>query len=381
MLMATCGTPTNFDTVLSLYGWNGAVFTELACNDDNCGLSSRLEYDLIGGQTYYIRVAGYSGATGTYELALLGPRDEPVNDTWKDAIDIGPGFQAGNTTMADLDSGTEFCGFTNFAPDVWYRYRPQTASPVLVDLCTASYDSPSRGTIRAKTCGSHDALGVDLGVDTVLSWHESCPGNPGNELACGDDVSSCSQLGAIRDSEIVAGIEENQVLYLRLSPYFPGIGDLIRLELTFRPENDDCVNATDIGEGTLLTWLVGATNDGTASCSAAANPDVWYRYTAPESGRLRVTTCGTNDLGGVDVGLDTVISLHSGCPGSVGNTIACNDDTDVCSGAGQLYDSSVEMVIAEGQSVLIRVSTYDARTDAEYFLHVDLQPNGAKLPR
>ena len=72
------------------------------------------------------------------------------------------------------------------------------------------------------------------------------------------------------------------------------------------PSNDDCGSGPTYTVGTTVNGCMGgATNDGTASCGASgASGDVWYRFVAPQTGTLRINTCGS--------GFDTVLSVHSG---------------------------------------------------------------------
>src|SRR5207253_9935785 len=56
-------------------------------------------------------------------------------------------------------------------------------------------------------------------------------------------------------------------------------------------ERDDCSLATVITDGGYSGTTVGATNDGSACGSSDTSADVWFRYTAPIDGRLRVDTC------------------------------------------------------------------------------------------
>lgn len=142
------------------------------------------------------------------------------------------------------------------------------------------------------------------------------------------------------------------------------------------PANDDCTNALAIGEGTVAGTLVGATNDGSTSCGGSALPDVWYACTADVDGVLVVDTCGTNDLGGEDQGIDTVLSVHPDCPGTDANEIACNDDASACGGLdeGAELDSLVSIPIMGGETVLIRVSRYEYADDGPFVLNVRLQP-------
>lgn len=62
-----------------------------------------------------------------------------------------------------------------------------------------------------------------------------------------------------------------------------------------------------------------ATTDGTASCRPTnSGKDVWHAFIPPCDGFYRIETCGS--------GFDVVLSVHSGCPGTSDNTVACLDD-------------------------------------------------------
>jgi hypothetical protein len=62
----TCG--AGFDTTLAVYTACGG--NAIACNDNGCGLASRLQWTATGGQTYLIRVAGNNAATGRFTLTI-----------------------------------------------------------------------------------------------------------------------------------------------------------------------------------------------------------------------------------------------------------------------------------------------------------------------
>jgi hypothetical protein len=87
-------------------------------------------------------------------------------------------------------------------------------------------------------------------------------------------------------------------------------------------------------------------------------------------GDLVVTTCGSNDTGGVDAGIDAVLSFHTACPGTTANESAANDDDSggYCGAAdqGAQRDAVVELRVASGQTVWIRVSRY-SDSSAENF--------------
>ena len=79
--IATCGTSTQYDTVLYMRSGscNGP---ELGCNDDTAGCgagepsdyhASRLTPTVTAGETYYVVVDGYNGAKGAFGLTITPP--------------------------------------------------------------------------------------------------------------------------------------------------------------------------------------------------------------------------------------------------------------------------------------------------------------------
>lgn len=106
-------------------------------------------------------------------------------------------------------------------------------------------------------------------------------------------------------------------------------------------QSDNCIDATRIAPGVYFGSTVGANADGSVGCvSNSASPDVWFVYTAVSDCNLRLTTCGSS--------WDTVLSLHSGCPGTALNQLNCNDDA--CA-----YQSVIVTPVATGNSYYIRV--------------------------
>ena len=76
LTVSTAG--SDFDTVLSLWTATNSdgdyPLTQVDCNDDNGGTSqSEITPSVTAGTTYFVRVTGYAGATGTVELAASGP--------------------------------------------------------------------------------------------------------------------------------------------------------------------------------------------------------------------------------------------------------------------------------------------------------------------
>lgn len=66
--VSLCGSA--YDTLVGVFN---SSYTEIACNDDFCGLQSEVDHvPLTGGQTYYIVVDGYTSTScGTYTLSIV----------------------------------------------------------------------------------------------------------------------------------------------------------------------------------------------------------------------------------------------------------------------------------------------------------------------
>ena len=155
------------------------------------------------------------------------------------------------------------------------------------------------------------------------------------------------------------------------------------------PANDACEAATlittpsglEVKSGTLQE----ASRDGSATCgSSVLSPDVWYAFPGKPGigGRLTVTTCGSNDTGGIDLGIDTVLALYTACAGV---QLDCNDDwlsgdstvAHACAGldTGFPRDSAVSTLLAPATGVVIRVSVYGGSAPGPFTLRVTFDPH------
>ena len=277
------------------------------------------------------------------------PVPRPDNDNCGNAIELINGASVtGNLHRATPD-GSANCGSSLNNRDVWYTF---------VARCN--------GTLQVDTCGSRDIDGPDTGIDTVLSVHSGCPGTTANQLACNDDLGAATGCNVI-DSAVAVPMVAGQRVFIRVTHF----GDAairfqsgsFRLSLNFvssaAPANDNCSTATPIAVGnTLIGNLLCASNDGSADCgSSATNADIWYQFAAPPAyGRLAANACGSRNNAGADTGPDTVISVHSGCPGAIANEMGCNDD-GLTAGCNTL-DSRALAALTPGQNVKIRISHF-----------------------
>jgi hypothetical protein len=132
----TCG--SSMDTVLAIYTGACGTLTQLACNDDSCGLSSSVTIASTAGQAYFIRVARFGSGTGSFVLRadLLVP---PANDACASAIFLADNVPVNGTNVSSTQDGSASCASSG--GDVWYAYRPQTAATVNVSTCGSSFDT------------------------------------------------------------------------------------------------------------------------------------------------------------------------------------------------------------------------------------------------
>jgi len=136
----------------------------------------------------------------------------------------------------------------------------------------------------------------------------------------------------------------------------------------------------ELEAGETCYGCTGGDNDGFTLC-ALTSGDAWYQFEAPCDGILSLSTCGTNDLFGVDSGIDTVISVQRGCPGDSISLEACNDDFpdgnygDACflaGDAGALRDSALRLHVSAGEEYRVRVASWGgAGPFGQFVLNVD----------
>ena len=142
----TCG--ADYDTVLSVRSAS-CTGTQVVCNDDYsaCGVDSRVQFTPTPGVVYYIRVAGYNGATGNYVLNITGGGGvvPPSNDGCDNRVGVALGDTAFSTLGATTDgpshNSCNFSGNNQITNDVWFNYPCFANGDLTVSTCGASYNS------------------------------------------------------------------------------------------------------------------------------------------------------------------------------------------------------------------------------------------------
>lgn len=316
--------PFTLDPALSIHSsCAGTPMAEIACLDDGglaCAAGARIVFPVTMGATYRIRVAAEHGTTGPFTMTVTTPAWQiPVNDRPEHAVAIGPGGHDTFNARATADPEGGIFG-------VWFRYTPAIPGPAVVDTCSFSIEPDS--IVSSRTC--------------VLQGGAPPPGL---------SFSSCSGSGIPRHSwPAQAGVE-----YMILAGDSIDSGSM-RLNLAGPPSVlDDCTSPPTLELGSQSASLVGASADGSSTCSPLGSPDVAWRFTPATDGVLSISTCGSNDYPALDRGEFTVVSVHSGCPPTAANELACSSGASACSEAGSIGDAFVSAIVHAGIPVVVRV--------------------------
>lgn len=113
------------------------------------------------------------------------------------------------------------------------------------------------------------------------------------------------------------------------------------------PKNDDCANASPIGDGATPFSNAGATGDGPAPCDLPMGNDIWCDYIATCTGNWNVNLCASD--------FDTVVGAYDGCGCPVGALLDCNDDFDFC---GDGLQSIVNVPVVAGNCYKLQVGGF-----------------------
>lgn len=208
----------------------------------------------------------------------------PPNDNCSNAISI--------REVANIPFSTEGATFDGpggcmTSPNIWYRYTASCTGPVTVSLCGSNYDT--KLAVYSGSCGSFGA-----------------------PLFCNDNFCGLQSRGTFT---AIAG--NTYLVEVGGAGSATGLG-VLSVCCGPPPSNDNCANATPIGEVTDLPYsTLCASFDGPGGC--ITSPNVWFRYTASCDKAVSVSLCGSD--------FDTFLGVFDGggC-NPVGPPVLCQDD-------------------------------------------------------
>jgi hypothetical protein len=131
------------------------------------------------------------------------------------------------------------------------------------------------------------------------------------------------------------------------------------------PANDNFADAETIsgGSASIYGTNIGATTEIGEPSPAGSSRSVWYRWTAPVSGRVAMDTCTYYNF-------DTVLSVHTGS--TLGSLMqeAANDDAD---DDGCSLGSTLNFNATAGTTYYVRVAGY-ASSQGKFTLNLQQVP-------
>jgi hypothetical protein len=339
-LFALCNSPTVWDTYMSI--GTSYCSADIADNDDGCGnpgyYLSRIVVPLTAG-VYYVTVEGlFGGGCGPYTLDIIEAPPPPWND---DCADVNPADYPLSDGVpivytGDNSNATQDCP-TNGISEVWIPFSTSECMDVTINFCGTN-PSPGWANITLNTdCPCGEAIWSD-----AYNWTDCVDGN-----------------WTLHFYNLPAGNYYYPLnADLTWDPTGPYTLTVIGTICQPPPENDNCANATPIGNVENLPWSTrSASFDGSGNCMYSAN--IWYLYTADCDGMGFFSLCGSE--------LDTKIAVYDGATcDSLPAELACNDD--VCG-----WQSQVIIPVIAGNQYLIEVGGYDTNV-GDGFLTVACAP-------
>jgi hypothetical protein len=281
---------SSFDTVLSI--WTGCTVsgltTELLCNDDFEGVTSRLDLPGIPAGFYYILLDGFDASQAGDFALNFGPATEPPNNRCDDAAPLTVGTSVyGSTLGATHSESLLIPGLPSDGADVFYNFVA-SATEMQVD-----------------TFGSQ--------FDTVLAVRPAgCSGDPiaSNDDADGTPFSRVDLSGLTIGSDYAVQVDSASTT--------GGAFKLTLVETQPPPDGNECQDlfaSLAIPSQTMGSTFF-ATDDATPEVGAGAGPDVAFKVSVIEGTNLVLDTLGSD--------FDTILYVRSGsCAGA---QVGFNDD-------------------------------------------------------
>jgi hypothetical protein len=334
---------SDFDTVLAVYT-NSAIqistvsnLVTVASSDDDPANAplSKVKFTALANQTYVIAVDGRDGFAGNVVLNIFQTRDRaPANDFLSGAARVGSQFMLVSTNVgASKEPGEPSHADNTGGASLWWRL-----------------DAPATQPIRISTTGSS--------IDTLLAVYTNIAGNlrdpqtavrmDGLRLVASNDDA----VGNTNRTSAVEFFPRLGATYWIAVDGYNGAEGTIRLSVSvqqqnFRPTNDQFTAAIRlVGKSALANAnTMAATsefNEPTFVSGKQAGKSVWYRWVAPESGRVYVSTKWSD--------FDTILGVFAGTNINGLSLVASNDDD------GALLSSAVVFNATEGIEYRIGVS-------------------------
>jgi len=337
-------TPFSANPLLAVYtGADVAHLTEVASGRGNgtgfCSPSSGgLELEVDSATRYYIAVDSPGGAGAQSFTLNLTLERVPGNDDFANALVLGsgPSTRSGSNRHATKQPGEPDHAGKPGGASVWYSWTPTSSGTFGISVCASDFDP-----VLAVYTGSTLA-----GLSSVA----------GNDNAAGGECSS-------HDSEVRIAAVAGTTYRIAVDGAGGGSG-FFALALTGTPANDDLAAATSLS-GSLPTTAFGSNRLGSKQAGEpnhAGDPggaSVWYSWTAPSAGTVRVSVCGFGSL-------DPLLGIYTGSAPETLQAVAGAGADPGCSGNG----AAIRFAATANTTYLIAV---DGRANSSGSFLIDLR--------
>lgn len=168
-------------------------FTSIQCNDDAIGLMPRIDRrctPLTPGQTYYVRMWGYNGQQGSFNIcAFQSTTGTTMPEDCAGGATICNNQSFNNNTnntgcTADLNAGNQGCLSAGERQGTWYYFSPSASGTIGFTINPAAptdYDFAVWGPLSAITC-------PPVGAPLRCSW--AAPTGP---TGCGNGATDFTE--------------------------------------------------------------------------------------------------------------------------------------------------------------------------------------------
>ncbi|MCW2920700.1 MAG: hypothetical protein JWL76_574 [Thermoleophilia bacterium] len=275
---------SGWDTMMAAYtGASVSTLTRLAGNDDGYPgiIDSRIAFPVTSGTVYYIALDGFHGATSPITFRL----NRAWNNNFTEAFVLGTSATRG---MFDNYFSNKEAGEPNHAGNVggasvWFTYTPTANGTVWIDT-----------------------LGLDTTVDTVIGVYTGAAVGSLTMVANNDDWAA----GETRSRVSFAGVAGTT--YRIAVDGKAGAAGYFNLRWGPAPPTNDNFSAAV----TLAGATASSTGNSTFATKQVGEPtffggesSIWYQWTAPSSGGVRIDTLGSNF--DVEIGVYTGAAVNS----------------------------------------------------------------------
>lgn len=259
------------DTRMAVLDGCAAGSAVMTCNDDSCGVSSRMVLNATGAQTYYI-VVGASSVSAVLPSPITVAVTPPPSPACIDAPALAFGtssFSNATSTIGNQTVTTSATGTTIVYNAEWYTFTPAVTGVYSFSTCGSANDT--KMALSASPC---PATGATL---TSIAYNDD---NCACSSGCSGDYSSALNLtntGLPLTQELIAGQAYKLVIGGFSSTSGSVSGSLV-IDGPAQPPasclgdlNDDgAVTGADLG---LLLGAWGTCPGGTPGCIGDLNVD------------------------------------------------------------------------------------------------------------